>query len=147
MSDITTPVKKKMSRKMKLVAFLALGFGLFGIAGASAVSLGVSATNQLGAGTSVTATCQPSGASNDIGVAFASPTYAPATKKFTVGTVNLSNIAAACNTKSYQVVVADSTGAVLSTATGTVSGTSAAVALGTAVDSSLVASVSLVIYN
>ena len=138
--------------KMKLTRTkIALGLSALAAASllvvASAVSLGVTANNQLGAGTSVTATCQPAGAANDIVVGFDTPTYVPATKKFNVASVKLTNVAAACNTKKVQIVVADASGASIGSYTGTISGTSLTAALPTSVDSSLVGSVSVVIYD
>ncbi len=114
------------------------------LSAASAVNLGISANNELGAGTSVTASCQP--ISTPISVGFDTPTYVPANKTFTVSTVNLGNIAAACNGKNAKVVVSDSTGASLGTYSGTISGTSIAALLSSTVDSSAVAGVSVVIY-
>ena len=112
---------------------------------ASAVNLGITANNQLGAGTSVTATCQPS--ATPLGVAFDTPTYAAATQTFTVSTVNLSSVAASCNGKSVKIVVSNAAGASLATYSGTVSGTSVAGLLTSTVDSSAVGNVSVVIYG
>ena len=118
----------------------------FGVA-ASAVALGIEANNELGAGVSVTATCQPEGVGNDILVGFATPTYVPANQTFTVNAASLSNIAAACDGLDIQVVVADDTGAALGTFTGTVSGATLTAGLPTAVNSADVASVAVVIYD
>lgn len=131
--------------KTKL-ALITMGIiGATGLGVASAVNLGISANNELAAGTSVTATCQPAGVSNDIDVAFSAPVYVPATQTFSVNQVILGNVAAACNTKNYDLVVANAAGASIGTATGVVSGTSVTVTLPAAVDAALVASVSLVI--
>ena len=141
-----------MSKPFKVTKFkVALAISSFAAASlfvvASAVSLGVTSNNQLAAGTSVTAACQPSGASQDIVVGFDTPTYVPATKKFNVGAVKLTNVAVACNTKKVQVVVANAAGASIGAYTGTISGTSLSATLPASVDSEAVASVSVVIYD
>jgi len=126
------------------------GVSLLGIAGlgvASAANLGINANNDLGAGTSVTASCQPAGASNDIKVGFAVPAYVPASKTFTVTDVNLTNIDAACFTKKYTAVVADATGASLVTVSGVVSTASQVISLPAPVDTAGIGSVSVVIYD
>lgn len=126
------------------------GVSLLAIAGlgvASAANLGINANAELGAGTSITASCQPAGASNDIKVGFSAPTYVPASKTFTVSSVNLSNIDAACFSKPYTAVVADAAGVPLVTVSGTISTATQALALPSAVDTAAVGSVSVVIYD
>jgi hypothetical protein len=131
----------------KVLLLVVLGVGVLGSGAASAVSLGIQANNGLGAGTSVTAACQPSGVANDISVTWAAPTYVPATNNFTVSSLNLANIAAACNGKSYKVVVADASGASLYATSGTITGTSTAITVAPTVAASAVASVAVTIYG
>jgi len=123
------------------IAVLAAG----GLSVASAVALGITANNELGAGTSVTATCQPVG--DDIIVGFSEPTYVSGTQTFDVAAVELSNIQATCDGLDIKVVVADGTGAALGTVSGTVSGSTYTATLPAAVDSAEVGSVSVVIYD
>jgi len=139
--------ENKKSRKGIFVAAIGMGIALTGAAVASAVSLGIEANHDLAAGTSVTASCQPAGASNDIAVGFSTPTYVAASQTFTVNEVVLSNVLPACNGLEYQVVVADSAGASLGTVNGTVGGATVNAALSGAVDTDDVASVSVVIYD
>ncbi len=114
---------------------------------ASAVSLGIEANNELGAGTSVTATCQPAGASNDIAVGFSNPTYMAATTSFSVADIILSNVDVACTGLNYKIVVADNLGVSLDESLGVISGPSVTTALAGAVATEDIASVSVVIYN
>lgn len=144
MSKNTTPKKVNKTSVALVIAGLT---ATVGFAVASAVSLGVSANNELAAGTSVTASCQPAGLGNDIVVGFDTPVYVPATQGFTVDSVELSNVDAACNGLAVQVVVADATGASLGSFTGTVGGATVSAALPASVDSETVASVSVVIYD
>ncbi len=147
MSHVNNTTAKPRKRfKMKSAIFAFAAIAVLGASAASAASLGVATTNSLGAGTSVTAACQPSGVSADIAIAFATPTYSAASGKYDVSGVNLSGIAAACNGKAYQLTLADSTGTSLGSATGTVTGTTATVTVPGTIDASAVTSVALVIY-
>jgi hypothetical protein len=136
--------------KKRMFPMLLAGAGVlvagFGVA-ASAVALGIEANNELGAGVSITETCQPEGVSNDIAVGFSTPNYVPVDQTFEVGAAVLSNIDAACNGLDVQVVVADATGAELGSYTGTISGASVTATLPAPVDSAEVASVAVVIYG
>lgn len=140
-------MNKLTSRKLKFGALSVAAMAALGMGVASAVSLGIEANHDLGAGTSVTATCQPAGVGNDITVGFSAPTYVPATSSFTVADVLLGNIDAACTGLNYKVVVADSLGVSLDEVTGTVGGASATATLVSTVATADVASVSVVIYD
>lgn len=137
----------KTRNRTKGIVVGALAVGLLGLGVASAANLGVQANNELGAGTSVSASCQPAGTGSDISVGFSAPTYVAASRSFSVDTVKLGNIAGACNTKPYKLVVANAAGATLAEKTGVVAGPAMNVALPSAVDSASVGSVSLVIYG
>ena len=139
--------KTKNNKKMKFAALGLAAFALAGIGVASAVALGIEANHDLGAGTSVTATCQPAGVGNDITVGFSEPAYVAATTSFTVDDVVLDNIDAACVGFDYKVVVADSTGASLDEMTGTVAGATETIPASAPIASDLVGSVSVVIYS
>lgn len=144
-----TRMSKTIGKKRMLPMFLA-GAGVlvagFGVA-ASAVALGIEANNELGAGVSITETCQPEGVGNDIAVGFSTPTYVPADQTFEVAAAVLSNIDAACVGLDVQVVVADATGAELGAFDGVIGGTTLTATLPAAVDSAEVASVAVVIYG
>lgn len=139
-------VKSKKSKKA-IVALSVAVLATAGLAVASAVALGINANNELGAGASITATCQPAGEGNDIVVGFSEPTYVAATQTFNVSAVELSNIDAACNGLAIKVVVADETGNPLGTVTNTVSGSTFTGTLPASVDSAVVGSVNVVIYD
>lgn len=136
----------KNNKRAKGIFIGLSAFSLLGLGVASAANLGIEANNELGAGSSVTASCQPAGAGNDITVGFAEPTYVSGTEAFSVNTVNLGNVDPSCATLPYKVVVSDASGVALAEKTGTVVAGSQAVVLPTAVDSATVGSVSLVIY-
>lgn len=137
----------KIKNKFALVSLSIAGLGASAFVVASAVDLGVEANNQLGAGVSITETCQPAGVDNDIAVAFGTPAYSAATKSFAVSNVSLSNLAAACNGLDVQVVVADADGDSLGSFAGVVGGTTLTAPLTSAINSEEVATVSVVIYS
>jgi hypothetical protein len=122
-----------------LIAIAAVG----GTTVSSAVNLGISSNNELGAGNSITASCQPSTGPN-ISVTWGSPTFASGA--WTSNTLNLANIAAACAGHSYKIAVADGSGSPLTTLTGTIAGTSLALTLSSAVAATSVNNVSVIIY-
>lgn len=111
---------------------------------ASAVSLGVNQNNALGAGTSVTSTCQPTSGPL-IAVAFDTAGLAVTSGNYTASTVTLSNIAAACNNKPIKLTVLDASNNALATYSGTILGTSLSAVLSTPVSASSSASVAIVI--
>jgi len=136
-------MSKKTSRALLIGAGI-LTMSLLGVA--SAVSLGIEANNELGAGVSVTATCQPTTGA-EIVVGFDTPTYVPATQGFTVSSVHLSSVDPDCTGNDIKIVVANAAGTAIGTYTGTVTGTTVSATLPAAIDSELVASVSVVIYD
>lgn len=133
------------SSKRRKTAALALAFvGVAGLSIASAAQLNLG-TSSLGAGTTVVASCQPTG--TPITVAFEN-TFAPgASAEYKASALNLGSVAAACNGLKYKVTVTDTAGAVLgSEATGTVSGTTVAIPL-SGVSAKAVTNVAVVIYS
>lgn len=133
-------MKKNRTRNGLLIA-AAVCAGLVSVA--SAVSIGVSQNNEMGAGVSVTSSCQPSSGPN-IGVAFGDPSWVSGA--YAVDTVRLSNLAAACVGKSVKVSVMDSSNNVLANYSGTVSSASLAAPLSVAAPAATVANVAVVIY-
>jgi len=140
--DATVNNKKS---KLLIAGLGVAAFATVGLTVASAVALGIAANNELGAGTSVTATCQPVG--DDIVVGFSEPAYVASTQTFDVDAVELSNIQATCDGLDIKVVVADTLGNSLGEVAGTVSGATYTATLPAAVDSAEVGSVSVVIYG
>ena len=115
-----------------------------GVAVSSAVGLGVEVNYTMGAGVSVTSVCQPT-SGTPITVGFGAPTFTAG--KYMVGSVNLTNIAAACNGQNVKVTVADSANTVLASYNGTIGGASLTASLSTGADAANVASVAVVIWG
>ncbi|HJQ50647.1 MAG TPA: hypothetical protein VJ838_09055 [Gaiellaceae bacterium] len=117
------------------VALVAFG-GVYGFA----ASLGIT-TNGLGAGSAVVAAC---GTGTNVGY---TTTYTAAITGYSVSQVNLTNIPAACNSKTYNIQLTGAAGATVGSAmTGTLpaSGTTATIATTGNPDASLVTGVSVV---
>ena len=140
-------MNKLTNKKLKFGALSAVALAALGMGVASAISLGIESNHNLGAGTSVTTTCQPAGVSNDITVGFSTPDYVAASTSFTVSDVVLGNVDAACDGLEYKVVVADTAGDELESVLGTVSGTSVTATFASVLDTEDIASVSVVIYG
>lgn len=133
-------------KKIRIVRYaLPLGIALTaGLASvASAVNLGVSANNELAAGTSVTSTCQPT-SGTPISVGYDVP--ALTSGNYTVSKVNLSAIAAACNGKNIKISVLDATNTKLADYTGTIGATTLSATLSVTAVVSNVATVAITIY-
>jgi hypothetical protein len=119
------------------VAALIVFAGTYGFA----ASLGLT-TNGLGAGSSVVAAC-----GTGINAAYTTA-YASSIPGYSVSSVNLSAIPAACLSKSYRIQLTGASGAAIgSEMTGTLpaSGTTASVSTSGTVDASLVTGISVVI--
>jgi hypothetical protein len=113
-------MSKISSRKNK--GFLLAGaLGIVAVGGvlASAASIGGVTSNTLGSGVSVVASCDTDG----VTLAYTN-TYNPTNGNYEVTAVTISGIAAACNTKSLAITLADSAKAVQGTGGAAVSGVS-----------------------
>lgn len=124
----------KAPRRRRRGAVILLGIGAFGLAAASAASLGGLTTGSLGADNGAVASCDTDG----VTIAYGTPTYDAAAGLYKVGSVTVSGIAAACNGKTVYVTLSDSTNASLGGGSAAVAGTSATVTLGTTANAKLV---------
>jgi hypothetical protein len=111
---------------------LALLFGslAYGIALASAASIGTVTDAGLGAGNAVVAACDTDGVTTAYTTAYTTNVG------YTVSSVSVAGINAACNTKAIQVTVAKSDGTVPSSGAGTVANGAASVAVSPATPAS-----------
>lgn len=144
--SVATPTKKKTSRKALAIVLAGLGIAALGVTVASAVQLGIEENNDLAANVSITETCQPTSGPL-IKVGFSEPVYVATPQGFTVASVQLTNIAAACNGKDVKVVVAGASGAPLGSVSSVVAGGSLTVTLPAPVDTASVESVAVTIYD
>ncbi|WP_066463199.1 hypothetical protein [Sanguibacter suarezii] len=133
------------SSKRRKTAALALAFvGVAGLSIASAAQLNLG-TGSLGAGTTVVASCQPTG--TPITLAFENAFTAGAGAEYETSNLTLGSINTACKDLKYKVTLTDASGTVLGAeATGTVTGTSVSVPL-TGVSAKAVSNVAVVIYS
>ena len=113
-------------RRRRCGAVILLGIGAFGLAAASAASLGGLTTGSLGADNAAVASCDTDG----VTLAYGTPAYDAATGVYKVSTATVGGIAAGCIGKTVYVTVADATGASLG-------GGSAVLAAGTSVSVTL----------
>ena len=143
--------KIRKSTTLKAAA-VALGVaGIVGLTVSSAASLNLSG-GTIGAGTTVVAACQP--AATPITVNFTSVYSASPTPGYTVASVNLGAIAAACQGQSLKVTLANSSNTQLIELTGSVPTTgsgpftvSLTVPAGTPIPATSVVATSVVLYN
>lgn len=121
----TTPAPRRRRRRG---AVILLGIGAFGLAAASAASLGGLTTGSLGADNAAVQSCD----SNGVTLAYGTPAYDAASGVYKVSAATVGGIDAACIGKTVYVTLADSTGASLGGGSGTLaSGTSITVTLST----------------
>jgi hypothetical protein len=121
----TTPAPRRRRRRG---AVILLGIGAFGLAAASAASLGGLTTGSLGADNAAVQSCDSDG----VTLGYGTPAYDAASGVYKVSTATVGGIAAGCIGKTVYVTLADSTGASLGGGSGTLaSGTSITVTLST----------------
>lgn len=128
-----------MNSKKKLVLGLAVGAAAFAAVFAMAASLAVG-SNSLGAGNADVASCDPDGVDHTYSTA-----YAAGLPGYRVDSVQVTGIAAACNTYSIKATLLSGTGASLTEVTGTVSGTSVTFPVGGSVPAANVEDIAVVI--
>ena len=114
----TTPLMKNMRKK---AAAIIAGLALTGLAGASAASLGDIKTEGLGAAADDVTSCDTDG----VTVAYET-SYDATAAAVQVDTVTISNVAALCDGKTFDVVLFDGDGATLGSKSGTVALTTGA---------------------
>jgi hypothetical protein len=120
--------RTRRTRRPRRGAVVLLGIGAFGLAAASAASLGGLTTGSLGADNAAVASCD----TNGVTLAYGTPAYDAATGVYKISTATVGGIAAGCIGKTVYVTLADSTGASLGGGSGVLaSGTSITVTLAT----------------
>lgn len=101
--------RSRRTRRPRRGAVVLLGLGAFGLAAASAASLGGLTTGSLGADNAAVASCD----TNGVTLAYGTPTYDATSGVYRVSTATVSGIAAPCVGKTVSVTLADSAGASL----------------------------------
>jgi hypothetical protein len=128
-----------MRNKKKLIIGLAVGAASFAAVFAMAASLTVG-SNSLGAGNADVASCDTDGVQHTYTTAFSNTVPG-----YRVSAVDVTGIAAACNTYSIKATLLNSAGASLGEFTGTVSATSHSFTVGGAVPAAQVEDIAVVI--
>ena len=114
-------------------AVILLGLGAFGLAAASAASLGGLTNQSLGADNAAVASCDTDG----VGMAYTNA-YDATAGLYKVTSVTVSGLAAGCNGKVISVTLSGTGGTSLGSGTATVAGTSQAVSMTPTADAKLV---------
>jgi hypothetical protein len=126
-----TPVQNPpRERRRRRGAVLLLGVAAFGLAAASAASLGGLTSSSLGADNGSVSSCD----TNGVSIAYGAPSYQASganAGQYTVSTVSVTGIDVACNGKTIAVTLSDSGNASLGTGTATVAAGAASITLGT----------------
>jgi len=140
MDSMETPPAPRRRRRRGAVVLL--GIGAFGLAAASAASLGGLTTSSLGADNAAVASCDTDG----VTLAYGTPTYDPTTGVYKVSTATVGGIAAGCIGKTVYVTLADSGNASLGGGSAVLaSGTSVTVTLSTSASAKAVVNAAVAI--
>ena len=137
MDPVQSPRRQRRARRRGAVVLL--GIGAFGLAAASAASLGGLTSDTLGADNAAVTSCDSDG----VTLAYTNA-YDATAGLYKTSSVTISGMAAACNGKSLSITLA-SASASLGSGTAVVSGTSQTVALSTTADAKLVTQAAVVI--
>ncbi len=127
-------------RRRGVAVAMAAGIAVSGLAAASAASLGGITAQTLGADVSVISSCDTDG----VTVATTNA-YDAATGAYKVGTVSVTGINAACNSKAISLTLKDAAGASLGAGSSTVSAGAASFSLSPTADAKSVVGVAVVI--
>jgi hypothetical protein len=131
---------KKVRRRFRRGALIMLGVGTFGIAGASAASLGGLTSSGVGAENGAVTSCDTDGVS----IAYATA-YDTTAGLYKVSTVTVSGLAAACSGKTLNITLYDAANASLGAGTATIAGTSQVVTMSPNANAKLVVGAALVV--
>lgn len=129
-------------RHLRRSTILLLGVGAFGLAVASAASLGGLTTNTLGAENGAVGSCDTDGVTLSY-----TNTYDATSGLYRVSSVTVSGIAAGCTGKTLNVTLRDSGNASLGSGSAAVGGTSQAVTITPNANSNLVVGAAVAIYD
>ena len=138
MDPVQNPPRERRRRRG---AVLLLGIGAFGLAAASAASLGGLTSSSLGADNGAVTSCDTDGVS----IAYGAPAYDAASGVYKVSTVTVSGIAVGCAGKTVAVTLSDAANASLGSGTAVIAGTSASITLSAPANAKLVVGAAAVI--
>jgi len=140
MDPIHTP--RTAGRRRRRGAVVLLGIGAFGLAAASAASLGGLTTGSLGADNAAVTSCD----TNGVTIAYATPAYDAASGVYKVNSATVSAIAAPCVGKTVYVTLADASNVSLGGGSAVLaSGTSITVPMSTSASAKAVVSAAVAI--
>ncbi|MCU1387768.1 MAG: hypothetical protein JWL72_1106 [Ilumatobacteraceae bacterium] len=117
-----------------------MGVGAFGVAGASAASLGGLTAQQIGADNGAVTSCDTDG----VTLAYTTA-YDATTGVYRVTTVTVSGLNVACNAKTLNVTLTDSSNAAIGTGSATIGSTSQAVTMSPTANAKLVVGTALLV--
>ncbi len=138
MNPVQNPPRQRRRRRGAVVL---LGIGAFGLAAASAASLGGLTSSSLGADNGAVSSCD----TNGVTVAYGTPAYDATAGLYKISTVTVGGIDAACAGKTVAVTLSDSANASLGSGSAVIAGTTASVTLSTPANAKLVVGAAAVI--
>ncbi len=128
MNPVQNPPRERRRRRRGAVVLL--GIGAFGLAAASAASLGGLTSSSLGADNGAVTSCD----TNGVAIAYGAPTYQTAganAGQYTVSTVSVTGIDTTCNGKTVAVTLSDAGNVSLGSGTAVVAAGAASITLAT----------------
>lgn len=131
---------RKVKRRFRRAALIMIGVGAFGVAGASAASLGGLTSQGLGADNGTVSSCDTDG----VTIAYTSA-YDSTAGLYKVTSVTVSGINVACNAKTLNVTLTDASNASLGSGSATIAGTSQAVTMSPTANAKLVVGAALLV--
>jgi hypothetical protein len=140
---MTRHASRRSARPLRYAPLAFVVVGIAGLCVTAASSLNLSST-QLGAGTTVVASCQPAGKTIDVKFQNA---YSSAIKGFGVQQVTLANVDAACAGQKVSVALTDSADAKLFSGSGTIAGTTFDLTVSPEISAAALAGAAVVIGN
>ena len=121
-------------RRRRRGAVVLLGIAAFGLAAASAASLGGLTSSSLGADNGAVTSCDTDG----VTIAYGTPAYDATSGLYKVSTVTVGGIAVGCAGKTVAVTLSDAANASLGSGTAVIAGTTAAITLSAPANAKLV---------
>jgi len=135
------PVQNPPRERRRRGAVVLLGIAAFGLAAASAASLGGLTTSSLGADNDVVTSCETDGVTIDYGT----PAYDATSGLYKVSTVTVGGIDAGCSGKTVAVTLSDAANASLGSGSTAIAGTTATITLSAPTNAKLVVGAAAVI--
>ena len=138
MNPVQHPPRERRRRRGVVLLF---GIAAFGLAAASAASLGGLTSGSLGADNGAVSSCD----TNGVSIAYGTPTYDATAGVYKVSSVSVSGIDAACAGKTVAVTLSDAGNASLGSGSVVIAGTTANITLSSPADAKLVVGAAAVI--